>query len=380
MKICYLSTSTLISDSANSVHVTKMCQAFSRQGHDVTLHGLLGDGDDAAVFEYYGIDSPITVMRHDEHADPIAGRLWALRRISPRLCTTGLPSTMFARHHLTPLIRAAKPDLIYSRNLPWLTGLAVAVPFIAESHKPPRSHLKRLAEARIYKRPGFRKLVVISDKLKQLYLQAFPWLEERVVVAHDAADDPHPDTYSPSQRSGFNVGYVGHLYDGRGIDLILDVAKSLPEATFHLVGGRKEDQCRLIASGAVDNVIFHGHKPPHSLPEYYANFDAVLAPYQRRVSVAGNRDDTSAYMSPLKIFEYMSWGKPILCSDLPVLREVLEDGQNALLLPPESATAWTNALRRLLSDEKERQRLGDRARQDFLEHYSWNIRAENVLK
>jgi len=380
MKISYLSTSTLISDSANSVHVTKMCQAFARQGHELTLHGLLGDGDEAAVFEYYSIESPITVVRHDELADPIAGRLWALRRLSPRLCTTGLPSTMFARHCLTPLIRAAKPDLIYSRNLPWLTGLAVSVPFIVESHKPPRSRLKRLVEARIYRRPNFRKLVVISDKLKELYVQAFPWLEDRIVVAHDAADDPHPDKYGESRQSGFNVGYVGHLYDGRGVDIILEVAKALPEATFHLVGGRKEDQCRLIASGASDNVIFHGHMPPHRLPDHYANFDAVLAPYQRRVSVAGNRDDTSAYMSPLKIFEYMSWAKPILCSDLPVLREVLDNGQNAVLLPPDSVTAWTDAVRRLLNDEKERKRLGAQARKDFLQYHSWSIRAKSVLE
>ena len=107
-------------------------------------------------------------------------------------------------------------------------------------------------------------------------------------------------------------------------------------------------------------------------------FDAVLAPYQRKVAVVGG-GDTSAFMSPLKLFEYMSWGKPILCSDLPVLREVIEDGCNGLVLPPDDPTAWVAALHRLIDDSTERERLGNGARSDFLARHTWRRRAERVL-
>ncbi len=81
----------------------------------------------------------------------------------------------------------------------------------------------------------------------------------------------------------------------------------------------------------------------------------------------------------MKLFEYMSWGKPILCSDLPVLREIIDDGRNGLMLPPEDASAWTTALRRLAGDPRERDRLGSAARGDFLAQYTWEHRAHAVL-
>jgi glycosyltransferase involved in cell wall biosynthesis len=84
-------------------------------------------------------------------------------------------------------------------------------------------------------------------------------------------------------------------------------------------------------------------------------------------------------MSPLKLFEYMSWGKPILCSDLPVLREVIEDGRNGLLLPPDDPTAWAAALCRLMDNPDEGERLGNKARADFLARHTWRQRANRVL-
>jgi len=81
----------------------------------------------------------------------------------------------------------------------------------------------------------------------------------------------------------------------------------------------------------------------------------------------------------LKIFEYMALGKAIVCSDLPVLREVLTDQRNALLVPPEDVTAWVAAIHRLQADESLRQRLGDAARNDFLAQYSWQMRAQKVI-
>lgn len=241
--------------------------------------------------------------------------------------------------------------------------------------------MEHAIEGRLYRRPGFRRLVVISEKLRSLYLTEFPWLGERILVAHDAADDPFPSTHSPTveNRRGFHVGYIGHLYAGRGAGLIKAIADRLPEMTFHLVGGTDEDCTRLKESGLPENIVLHGHHPPVRLPGFYSQFDVVLAPYQRTVSVGDERSDTSAFMSPLKIFEYMAWAKPILCTDLPVLREVLENKKNAILLPPEDVSAWVDALQRLHGNPAERNRLGQAARADFLAFHSWDRRARTVL-
>jgi glycosyltransferase involved in cell wall biosynthesis len=107
-------------------------------------------------------------------------------------------------------------------------------------------------------------------------------------------------------------------------------------------------------------------------------FDVLLAPYQLEVQIASG-EETASWMSPLKLFEYMAAKKPILCSDLPVLREIIQHGRNGLLLPVNDPEAWINALQRLLADPAERERLGANARADLLTRYTWQRRATRVI-
>ena len=109
-----------------------------------------------------------------------------------------------------------------------------------------------------------------------------------------------------------------------------------------------------------------------------ARLDVMLAPYQRRVAIYGNSGDTSRWMSPLKIFEYMAARKPMIASDMPVLREVLDDS-NAILVDPEDVDAWQNALTSLRDPER-REQLGTKAHQDFVAYYTWRARADRVLE
>jgi glycosyltransferase involved in cell wall biosynthesis len=106
-------------------------------------------------------------------------------------------------------------------------------------------------------------------------------------------------------------------------------------------------------------------------------FDVLVAPYQKQVFVQGGAE-TSAVMSPLKLFEYMSTGRAIVCSDLPVLREVMHADHNALLVRPDDAAAWVSAVERL-SDPQLRHRLGSAAREQFLAHHTWRARAQAAL-
>jgi glycosyltransferase involved in cell wall biosynthesis len=84
-------------------------------------------------------------------------------------------------------------------------------------------------------------------------------------------------------------------------------------------------------------------------------------------------------MSPLKLFEYMAAGRPIIVSDLPVLREVVHDGVDALMCEPENTTAWEEALGRLARDADLRARLGREARAEFLRRHTWTARARAAL-
>lgn len=177
-----------------------------------------------------------------------------------------------------------------------------------------------------------------------------------------------------------NVGYIGHLYEGRGIDLLVELARRCAWLHMHIVGGNPEDVQRWRAECEdLENVTLHGYVAPAETPRYREMCDVLAAPYQQVVKVAGNRVDTSKWMSPLKIFEYMASGKAIVCSDLPVLREVLTDGKNALLCPADDVDAWCAAMGWLRDDPALRKFLGARAHQDYLEKYTWEQRAKRLL-
>jgi glycosyltransferase involved in cell wall biosynthesis len=190
-----------------------------------------------------------------------------------------------------------------------------------------------------------------------------------------------PAISGPSAGEGvLKVGYVGHLYQGRGIDLLIELARRCPWLHMHIVGGEPEDVLHWKeASRDLHNVTLHGYVKPAETVDYRRMCDVLAAPYQQVVKVAGNQVDTSKWMSPLKIFEYMATGKAIVCSDLPVLREVLTDGENALLCKADDVDAWCAAMERLRGDVDLRLLLGERAYRDYVENYTWEQRAARLL-
>ncbi len=383
MRIHYLASSTLISDSANAVHVMKMAESLTELGHQVTLHGLKGEGEsDEAVFHYYGIDPArhFQLKRHDQAHLWLCRILMNLKKHLPVFKIGGLISLIYGHIALKPQVKT-EADIAFARNMYWLHALRKNVPFIYETHSPPQSFIHRAIEKSLFASPQCMGIVVISDKLKEIYLQAFPDIEDKIIVAHDAAENPvNADNAIKSvlDRPVQNIGYVGHVYQGRGIDIIIEMAKALPAYRFHIVGGRA-DLVEELKALSPDNMIYHGHRPYEELTEFYKTFDVVLAPYQKKVAVHGNVGDTSQYMSPLKIFEYMAWGLPIICSDLPVLREVLTDQKNALLVEPDSPQDWINALKSLGENQTLKKDLSMTTRNEFLAKYTWTSRARAIL-
>jgi glycosyltransferase involved in cell wall biosynthesis len=248
------------------------------------------------------------------------------------------------------------------------------------------SFLQRRDERWLFRRmigaPGFRQMSVNCGSLARCILEQVPELEGRIIVAHNGADELAKDLV-PADLGGRGrpqVGYVGQLYPGKGFEIIRRLADQVPDADFHVVGGEQKTIDLLRADSTLPrNLHLRGFVPPAETERLCLAFDVLLAPYQSAVHIAGG-GETAAWMSPLKVFGYMAAAKPILCSDLPVLREVVEDGRNGLLVPPDDVDAWSTALRRLLDDSALRQSLGNTAKADFLARHTWRQRASRVLE
>ncbi|MFW6015710.1 MAG: glycosyltransferase family 4 protein [bacterium] len=372
MKIIYVSNAKIPSKTANSIHIMKICQAFSKKGHEVILvapeYKDIEVGVDD-VYGYYGVDNIFKIIKLP----------W--KRIKGRGYIYGWEVAI--------VVSREKPDLVYGRSLTscYFSSIITKVPIIFEAHQPIKDFgmIQEFCFRKLLKKQSFEKFVVISDSLKQYYIKNYNMKSEKILVAHDGADcAPENIKLTKLQlidNEKINVGYIGHLYKGKGMELISKLAKKCSWANFHVVGGLEQDinYWKKELDG-VKNIYFYGFVPHSKTLCYGKAFDVLLAPYQKKVSGYGNKKaNLSDWMSPLKIFEYMSLGKPIVCSDLPVLREILKNNYNGLLCDPENIDEWVKALKDLVADKKLTNRIGSQGKKDFLEKYTWDKRAELVL-
>ncbi|MFE2870512.1 glycosyltransferase family 4 protein [Embleya sp. NPDC059259] len=365
MRIAYLHGGSIPSLWANNVHVMRMCDAFASAGHQIRLYAAPGTHPVDDVYAYYGVRHrfPIHTVPVPEYTP--AGYRHRAERVRELLVEDGVP------------------DLIYGRDPYSLAATADLAPFVYEVHQLREDLSPPETERHLLARPRLARVVVITHALardlRAKYADPAPL---PILISPDCADPPQPPTEVvrlPGRRDVPRVGYVGHLYDGRGIGLILDLAHRLPDLDFHLVGGTPEDRERWERPGTPGNVYFHGHRPPAALPGYYPLFDVVLAPYEEKVYVTGRLAETGRWTSPMKLFEYMSYGRAIVASDLPVLHEVLTDRVNSLIRPPDDPAAWAHAVRELIADPGLRRALGAEARRQVLDRYTWRHRADAVL-
>lgn len=372
MRIAYMSSSIIPSQTANSVQVMKMCQAFAANGHEVTMFTPDRRDEELAGIDdchgYYGVARTFTI-RFIPYFNPQKKR-WR-----------NLVSTLSYVLHIAMQLHSYKPDIVYGRSLPaCFVATKCGYRTVLECHGPVGiSRIDAWLFRQITGCPT-AYFVTISKALRQLLAVQEGLPAHRTAIAHDGSDAPllHNTRQSELNTSGpLLVGYIGSLYEGRGINLILQLARRFQDMEFRIVGGSKADVTRWQEHNPPDNIIFYGHLPHAKTEAIRLACDILLAPYRPGLSVAGGGGDTSAFMSPLKIFEYMASGKAILCSDLPVLREVLDE-QTALLVPPNDIKAWTVGLDRLRNANL-RDRLGSAAMQEFLTKYTWTKRAENVL-
>ena len=372
MRIACIATSRVPSRTANSIQVMKVCQALGELGHQVRLWlpGQPAVTDEGGLVAHYGLRTVVPIS-------------W-------------LPSFNWGRHY-DFCARAAvagrrwRADLFYVWPLP-AAALASSFnwPTVLEVHDHPTGRLGPAVFRQFLRGRGPRRLLITTAALRD-------WLEEhyRVDLRHPLAVlspngvdlERYKDLPSPQEaRRGLGLEqrltavYTGHLYAGRGIGLILELARMNPNMGFVFAGGEPEsvDRWRRQAQASgLGNAVFLGFVPNDRLPLIQAAGDILLMPHERRVLDSGG-GDIADFTNPMKAFEYLAAGRPILASDLPVLREILNPS-NAVLLPPDDPAAWDRALGALEADPARRRRLAQRAAEEALRH-SWTARAERALE
>lgn len=432
-RVAYIADAVIPSRFAHAVHIMKMCEGWANAGHIV--HLLVPETTDdpeyiaADPYSYFGVQANFQLIRIPTPKYKRSSRLWfwnaaicAAKLNSDLVHTRAEIAGLFAaeldmqviyeKHRNLFLANAAilHPGNNLGRNLRrhfsafkryWRIKLRLArKTLLKQSNKKGLSPDIVFSYRQLLKIRGFatedqlfRRLlrhrnlisyISITQALQQDLVKAMPTLADKIAIIPDGAEKPgdKPTMVQLAPRTRVNLGYCGHLYEGKGMEIIAELVKHCPEAHFHIVGGLPTDlekwQRHL---SRYDNITFYGHVAPYLTDAYIAQFDICLLPNQRRVFLANKENDIDIgkYTSPMKLFQYMAAGKPIIASAIPVLGEILEDNHNALLCAPEDITAWQQAIRTLIDNPELGQRLGNQAQDDLVSRYTWSARASRIL-
>jgi glycosyltransferase involved in cell wall biosynthesis len=353
-----------------------MCLAFRQSRHDITLivpkYGI--SNTEKEIFNYYGIKNCFPIK--------------FLPKLPVQMKGIDIGSHIFLLSAILFALRN-KFEICYTR-IPFCAFIArqMGMESILEMHMPPDARADLFAFQRMVIQNDRCKMVAISHSLAEILYEQFGMLLSRILVCHDAVQLEHyrerdQQPIDMKKRLGLSqerllVTYSGSLYEGRGVEIIVELAENFPECCFLVVGGDETriSKCRQKFS-YVNNLHFYGHVPHKDVAGILLESNILLMPYERRVAVDG-KGDTAEYCSPMKMFEYLAAGKAVIASRLPSVCEVLKDRENALLAEPDNSRSWIKALRQLIDDEDLRTRLGAHALETARIH-TWDERVTRIM-
>ncbi len=370
-----------------SVHVQEMVRAFSDLSHHVSLVAarrgappLPVAANIIEVAEAVSILDEKTVLDGDEKAR-------AKERSAMRI-SNAIRDKLVTLHSDRPF------DFIYERYSLFSTaGLLAAreigVPYILEVNSPlvlEQKKFRRLfhvieaadTERKVF--AGADVLLAVSREVER-YAISKGARANRTHVMPNAVDTSrfHP-TVAPHvierARGKFTVGFVGSLKPWHGVDVLLDAFRQLAGASeqYHLliVGdgplrGWIEGYLRGAGLGAFATLT--GWQSNDDLPGRIRSMDVAVAPYPKLENF---------YFSPLKLYEYMSVGTPVVASGIGQIAEVLRDGETGLLVHPGDSSQLAQRIEHLFMDERLRRSIGAAAAR-AVSNRTWRRNAERVI-
>jgi glycosyltransferase involved in cell wall biosynthesis len=376
MKILY--HHRIRSKDGQYVHVEEMTAAFARLGHEIVLVGPA-----AIETEEFGSD---------------AGAVGRLKRALPGFVyevlefAYALPATV----RLWLAVRAHRPDGIYERyNLffpagVWvrrLTGipllLEVNAPLAQERARHDKLALKKLAswsEGYSWRKADF--VLTVTEVLAG-YVRRKGVADSRIVVIPNGVNrerfGERFDRNEAKRKLGLEgklvLGFTGFVREWHGLEQVIDwIAEQPDHSALHLlvVGdgpARKALEERVRKHGLGQQVTLTGIVSREQVGEYVAAFDVALQPA------------VVEYASPLKLFEYLALGCAIIAPCAANIREILVDGENAILFDPANPRGLSQTIARVCGDEALRQRIGRQASQTIGDRrLTWDHNAERVIE
>jgi len=367
MKLIYLTNVYLPGMWAHSIQVMKMCEAFTANGIEVELVTGMKRGTEDKIFSYYNIKNKfkITKIPYFDLTAKGSGKLNFIMRTFSFI--------FFAK--LFMLFK--KYGILYLRTP--LIGLFFNN-FFLEVHELP-SHLKNWHK-KVFKKA--EKIIVLTAFLKKELVKCGV-AESKILIAPDGVNLGEFNIKLSKEKVRKKlllpidkkiIIYSGNInfHEWKGADILLESSKYLNgiDVFYILIGGNKPKFSEIKKNYPLENLKLIEHQPHEKIPLYLRAADILVLPNKK-----GNAN-SERYTSPLKLFEYMASGNPIVASNLPSIREILNK-TNAVMVEPNSPEKLASGIKMVLENNELAKKISTQALLD-VKNYTWQKRAEKIMK
>ncbi|MEK7567323.1 MAG: glycosyltransferase [Patescibacteria group bacterium] len=362
MRITYIANARIPTEKAHGIQIIKMCEAFTNLGHRVELViPKRKNPIQEEIFSYYGVKNSFVITR-----------LWCIDTVKFGFWGFLLEWLSFAEMAFWYLL-FKKNDIYFGRDYVTLLYLSLfRRKTVWETHTGEWNILIWLFSKLD------NKVVAISQGLKDFYVKKGV-KEEKIVVAHDAVDleqftvsikkDVAREKHGLQSELPLAL-YAGKLDGWKGVETLLLASQLLiGEVKMVIIGGSEEEIVTL--KKKYPEVTFLGYHPYRQLPEIQQMADVLVIPNTSKNIVSRQ------FTSPLKVFAAMASGIPMVVSDLPSVREILDDSM-CYFFSPDNAENLANVIKMVLTDGMNSQVKTEKALLKA-EIYTWEKRAANIL-
>lgn len=364
MKTVYIAKANIPSYAANSVHVMKISEAFSDICNDFLLivpRPAGGKKDIDSSFAFYGVKT-YNIETVNVASKGLRNRygfaiksIWKARR-AERIITRD-PLVAF----LAVILRK-KTVLDLHGDLAHLCGRAY-----------------RMIKWKWFRDSKYLTITMTTKGLLEFYQGKYNFPSDRAFIL--------PNGYTPGEfekvakkdilnQDELDIGYCGGFVKGKGLSMIYQLAPKDKRFHYNLFGGTKEDAEKEMGGGFPDNVNFGGYIPNAKVPEVLCRQDILLLPNQREQRC--KNEDIGKITSPIKMFEYMISGRVIVASDIPVIREILDES-NCYMVSPDDSEEWLETIHYISEHREEAKDKAKKAREDARK-YTWENRAKRIIE
>ena len=379
MRIAYISADPgipLWGDKGAANHVREFVAALVELGHAPTLFvARRGKGEPT-------LDVPVKRLRGPRNEVELSTE--AAREVAALDKNPALAEELRAQHRKSPFA------LVYERYSLWSFAARdfaaeMGIPYVLEVNSPLRDEQRRYRQITLDSAAAAiqsllfstaQLIVGVSDEVVE-YVRKTPGSAPAMTVPNGVDLALFRNLHREPARETFTVGFVGSLKPWHGIDILLDAFDSLAaesEAYRLLIVGdgpmRETVERFACAKGLGSRIELTGAVPKAQAVRLMGTIDAAVAPYPNL---------SGFYFSPLKVFEYMAAGIPVIASDFPVWRELFRDTTAIRWVDPLDTAAIAREVDWLLDHPAEAEAMGENGRQVVLNQLNWRHDAQVLL-